>query len=230
MRDFGVGEKKLPGRHHLTGCSKTTPGEWAILTSHSWSLYLLLLFRGFHDRRALSKTFGLPVSKTESYLSLIWVNDVFTRLHHRRMVHHGTSISARAKREIEFPDSPSVSCSLSVTPLYESPCQSLWSQTTLFYCMDMSLFSILTGGEDFQGLRWKKKDNTFERKSFSGILSKQKRSNTRVYLYIHKVRIWGPECGFAWPLISNTLLAFSYWRPAFIKINSPLCAGSCGEA
>lgn len=54
--------------------------------------------------------------------------------------------SAPELRGIEFPDSPSVSCPLSVTPLYESPCQSLWSQTTLFYCMDMSLLAMLTEG------------------------------------------------------------------------------------
>lgn len=47
-----------------------------------------------------------------------------------------------------------------------------WSQTTLFYCMDMSLFSLysLEGGEgrDFQGLKVQKKDNTFQGKAYLG--------------------------------------------------------------
>jgi len=126
----GGGGRKLPGRHHLTSVQKRpTPAEWAIVVSLVWSLYLA----AFLTNCSLAETFGLPVSKTESYSSLIWVNDIFTRLHRRRMVRHGSSIRARERRgrrgqgrELSFQTLPAclaLSLSICNTPFYESPCQ-----------------------------------------------------------------------------------------------------------
>lgn len=120
MRDFGGGGRKTPGKASFNGCSKTTPGEWVIFTS-SWSLYLVLRLR-VPNRRALTRTFGLPVSKTES---LIWGNDIFTRLHHRRMVHRGTSISTRPKGDWVSRLSQRVLRSVCNTPLWVTLSKSL---------------------------------------------------------------------------------------------------------
>lgn len=121
------------------------------------------------------------------------------------MVHHGTSISTRAEGVWVSWTLPECLVLSPVTPLYESPCHSLWSQTSLFYCTDMSLFSTLTGGEDFQGLRWGKK---ITGKHYEAAEYTTKCLNLRP-------RVW-----LAWPLILNTLLLFSYRYPAFVKINS----------
>lgn len=62
--------------------------------------------RGFLTNCSLAETFGLLVSKTESNLSLIWVNDIFTRLHPRRMVRRGTSITAGPTMGLSFQTPP----------------------------------------------------------------------------------------------------------------------------
>lgn len=155
MRDFGFeGGGVLPGRHHLTGCSKTTSVEWVICTSLVISLSFapcvgfltdVLSQRPLDSRESKTLLFVFDLGKWHLYEVASQTDGPPRHIYQQQS--EGT---------IEFPDSPSVSCSLSATPLYESPCQCLWSQTTLFYCMDMSVFPILTRGEDFQGLRCKK--------------------------------------------------------------------------
>lgn len=115
------------------------------------------------------------------FWSLICVNYIFTRLHHRQMVHS----SAVELRGIEFSDSPSVSCPLSVQPLYESPCQSLWSQTTIFYCMDTFLFFMLTEGfSRVSRSKVKKKITPLKEKLLNHSKSTEKKQNC-VFLH-HK--------------------------------------------
>lgn len=162
MRDFEVEGKKLPGRHHLTVVQKQLlVSEW--FSPRSWSLYLLL-HSWVPDRRALGKTSGLPVSKTESFLSLIWVNDIFTRLHHRRMVQHGTSISARAKRDWVSRLSQRVLLSICNTPLWVTLSKSLKPDNLILLYGHVFVFS-LSGGEDFQGLRWREKITPIKEKA-----------------------------------------------------------------
>lgn len=151
------GGKKLPGRHHLTVVQKQLlVSEWFSL--HSWSLYLLL-HSCVPDRRALAKTFGLLVSKTESFLSLIWVNDIFMRLHHRRMVHHGTSISARAKGDWVSRLSQRVLLSIRNTPLWVTLSESLKPDNFILLYGHVFVFNTQWRGR-FSRSKVERKDNT----------------------------------------------------------------------
>lgn len=216
------GWKKLPGRHHLTAVQKQLlVSEWFSL--HPWSLYLLL-HSWVSDRCALAKTFGLPESKTESFLSLIWVNDIFTRLHHRRMVHRGTSISATAKADWVSRLSQRVLLSICNTPLWVTLSKSLKPDNLILLYGHVFVFHTHWRGR-FSRSKVERKDNTL--KSFSDILSQQRRGKRSkkkkkkmVHFYTTSVRIWGLECGLHGLLSWIHFWHFHIWCPAFIKINS----------
>lgn len=164
------GGKKLPGRHHLTVVQKQLlVSEWFSLCS--CSLYLLLHL-WVPDRRALAKTFKLPVSKTESFLSLIWVNDIFTRLHHRWMVHHNTSISARAKGDWVSRLSQRVLLSICNSPLWVTLSKSLKPDNLILLYGHVFVFHTHWRG---RFSRWKKKITPLKEKLLGHSKSAEKR-------------------------------------------------------
>lgn len=216
MRDFRVREKKTPRKASFKGCLKNSSrwvSKWFPL--YPWSLYLQPCCT-ISDRRVLAKTFCLPVSRAGSFLSLIWVNDIFTRLHRRRMVHHGTSISARAKRgDWVSRLSQRVLLSICNTPSWVTLSKPLKADNLILLYGHVFVFHTYWRGRLSRSKV--KKDNTFEGKSTFELSRKEEKENQQ-YIVCAKNR--RPRMRFAWPLILNALLPFLYRHPPFIKINS----------
>lgn len=162
--------------------------EW--FPPYPWSLYLLPCCT-ISDRRALAKTFCLPVSKAGSFLSLIWVNDIFMRLHHRRMVHHGTSISARAKGDWVSRLSQCVLLSICNTPLWVTLSKPLKPDNIILLYGHVFGFHTHWRGR-FPRSKVKKKITPLKEKHFSGILGPQKRRKSCI---LTVQRFWSLECG-----------------------------------
>ena len=149
------------------------------------------------------------------FLPLIWVADIFMRLHHRWMVHHGTSISPRAEGFWVSRLSQSVLFSVRNTPLWVTLSEPQRPDKLILLYGHVFVFHRQWRGR-FPSTGVEKKIK-FERNALG---SEQKRRETRVHLYTTKCQNLRPRVWLSWPLIVNTLLAFSYGRPAFIKINS----------
>lgn len=120
-----------------------------------WSLYCLLHLWGI-DRRALAKTSGLPVSKTES--SCLWFGEMESLRGCITDCCFDTAHPSAPEQEgIEFPDSLSVLLSICNTPLWVTLSMSLRPGNLISLHGHVFVFHTHWRGRFSRSYRWEKR-------------------------------------------------------------------------